>query len=111
MMSQATLLNPLWSVLMLVLVLALIPAGAWLIRRMPGLRDQRTRSISVLETLNIGPRERLLVVRAGSRTLLIGATSQSISLLSSMPDNPPVQTDAGSFGAALSEARRAEAVG
>ncbi len=109
---MASGMNPAWSILMLLAVLAMIPAGAWLVRRLTGLRAGTTRSLAVLETLHIGPRERLLVIRAGTQTLLIGATGQSINLLTTLAGTDPAPWQPGAevpenpaFADVLTEAR------
>jgi flagellar protein FliO/FliZ len=64
----------------LILVVALILALGWVLRRVPG----AARSGSVLRVhaaLALGARERLLWVEAGGQHLLLGVTAQSINIL------------------------------
>ena len=68
-------------ILQLSLVLAAIGACAWLIRRTP-LGRRTGKSLKVKDSLSLGARERLLVVRFENRELLLGVNSQRITLLS-----------------------------
>lgn len=86
--------SPIWAMFMLVLVVATVPISVWVMRRLPAWRPVGGSTLTIMETLSLGPRERLLVVRSGSRHLLIGATGQSISLVSELPDYP-TQADIG----------------
>jgi len=68
-------------VLQLLLVLGLIGACTWLVRRTP-LARRTGRALAVKETLPLGARDRLVVVRFEERELLLGVNSNSITLLS-----------------------------
>jgi flagellar biosynthetic protein FliO len=76
----------------LALVLGLFVGGAALFRRyLAGGRlwqsaAPRARRLEIVETLRIGPRQSLHLVRAGERCLLIGATEQSFTLLSDLAE-------------------------
>jgi len=78
--------NIAWAVLMLILVIAAVPASVWLMRRLPGLKPAGRSTLLVRETLSLGPRERLLVIQSGDRHLLIGATAQAVNLVCELPD-------------------------
>lgn len=67
--------------LKLAIVLALIVGGGWLFKRVQ--RGQRlgTKSLEVLDVLPIGPKERILLVRAGDTQLLIGSAPGCIAAL------------------------------
>jgi flagellar protein FliO/FliZ len=70
------------SLLMLLLVLALIPAVLWVVKRMQTLRPAGAfRQLEVLEQLPLGTRERVVLVRVHGRVLVLGATAQQLSLL------------------------------
>jgi len=89
--------NIAWAVLMLIVVIAAVPASVWLMRRLPGLKPAGRSTLLIQETLNLGPRERLLVIRSGDRHLLIGATAQAVNLVCELPDyqsssEPPGQS-------------------
>ncbi|MGH1360187.1 MAG: flagellar biosynthetic protein FliO [Burkholderiaceae bacterium] len=77
--------SPLWAILMLVLVVASVPLSVWVIKRLPGWRPSATGTMSIEETLSLGPRERLVIVQVADRRLLIGATGQAINCLTELP--------------------------
>lgn len=71
-----------WSLLMLVVVLALIPASLWAMKRLQTLRPAgASRQLEIMDQLPLGPRERVLLVRVQGRVLVLGATAQQITLL------------------------------
>ena len=71
-----------WSLLMLVVVLALIPASLWVMKRLQTLRPGGApRQLEIIDQLPLGPRERVVLVRVQGRVLVLGATAQQITLL------------------------------
>ena len=79
-----------WSFLMLLLVVALIPAALWLVKRVQTLQPAGgARQLEVLAQLPVGPRERVLLVRVQQRCLVLGATAQQITLLGEADAPPP----------------------
>ena len=69
----------------LLLVLALIPAAAWLLRRAGLARPASTSGLRVVAQLAIGPRDRLLIVEAGDRRWLLGLSASGIQRLGTLP--------------------------
>jgi flagellar protein FliO/FliZ len=69
----------------LLLIVGLIVAAGWGLRRFGGTRFGATRKdapeLSVLTSVSLGNRRSIAVVRFGTRNLLIGSTAQAISLL------------------------------
>lgn len=67
----------------LLLILGLLVAGTWLLRRTSGLKlaANGESPVTVVSTTNIGEKQSLSVVKFGNKTLLVGATSQSIKVL------------------------------
>lgn len=65
----------------LVLVLALIFAFAWLMRWMQGARQSRGTGLRVEGSMQVGAKERVVVLQAGETRLLLGVTAQQVSLL------------------------------
>ncbi|WP_207062437.1 flagellar biosynthetic protein FliO [Motiliproteus sp. SC1-56] len=65
----------------LVLVLVLIFALAWLVRRLGGTGGFGSRGFKVVASLPLGARERLVLVQAGSRQLLLGVAPGRVNLL------------------------------
>lgn len=85
----------------LLLVVGLILALAWILRRLPGAGMQQARSLQVVATLAVGPKERLLVIEAGNTQLLIGVTASQINVLHELPAPLPVPAQAPGFAALL----------
>jgi flagellar protein FliO/FliZ len=74
--------------------------GVWLLRRMqPGAGVWGARDCVVVRSLALGARERLVVVRVGTRHLVLGVGSAGVSLLCELaePLLPAAPTD-GKFG-------------
>ena len=97
-----------WEVTLgLALVVGLIFVAAWAMRRVaPGASGSHS-AIRIVAAMPVGPRERLVLVDAGGRQLLIGVTAQQISALHSF-EEPPLPPSAspgpgGDFAARLRE--------
>jgi flagellar protein FliO/FliZ len=74
-----------WSVLMLLVVVAAIPATLWLVKRLQNLHPAGApRAIEVLTQLSVGPRERVTAVRVGQRVLVLGVTAHQVTLLAEL---------------------------
>ncbi|GIX22640.1 MAG: hypothetical protein KatS3mg121_1423 [Gammaproteobacteria bacterium] len=73
------------------MVLAMLLLGAWLWRRVTGLQGGGGGGLRIEASLAIGSRERLLVVRAGQRRLLLGVSPAGIVRLAALgsEDWPP----------------------
>lgn len=64
----------------LVVVIALIFAAGWLLKKI-GPRARATGAVHVVGGASVGPREKVVVVRFGDRTLLLGVAPGHVSLL------------------------------
>lgn len=64
----------------LAIVVALIFAVAWTMRKI-GPRARTGGAVQVVGGASVGPRERVVVVRFGTRTLLLGVAPGQVSLL------------------------------
>ncbi|MGF1739654.1 flagellar biosynthetic protein FliO [Vibrio profundum] len=88
----------------LLLVIALILFLAWLLKRMkvPTLTNQK--GLCVVRQLQVGQKERIMIIQAGDEQLLVGVTSQSIQLISKL-DKPLTQEEleSRSFATQLSQ--------
>ena len=91
----------------LVFVLALIPAAVWLLKRMGGSTAAGASGLRVVGQLALGARERLVIVEAGERWLLLGVTAGSINRVGTLPKGalPLPPTAAANFSALLNAAR------
>ena len=71
-----------WSLLMLLLVLALIPLVLWTLKRVQNFQPGRgPRMIELACQLALGARERVVLVRVQDRLLVLGVTPQQVTLL------------------------------
>ena len=97
------------SLLPLLLVLALIPASLWLLKRLGAGTPAAVAGMKVVAQLALGPRERLVVVEAGERWLVLGVTASSINRVATLPRGTLPAAGAaqgGGFAQLLSAARR-----
>jgi flagellar biosynthetic protein FliO len=86
-------------------VLLLILACSAIFRRwsQPGSKGRKNRQLQVIETVRLSPKQALHLVTVGDHQLLIGATDQNVSLLTSVDldltppqvqiDQPAIKTD------------------
>jgi flagellar protein FliO/FliZ len=68
-------------VLVLVLVLGLLLAIAWVLRRAGLVQGSVNGHLKVLGGVSVGPRERVLLIQVGQEQLVIGVTAAEVSLL------------------------------
>lgn len=70
-------------IIKLISVLLLIIGGAILLRRwqLKGGFQRKAGQLSIIETIRLSPRQAVHLVRVGDRQVLIGATDQSITVL------------------------------
>jgi flagellar protein FliO/FliZ len=79
------------------LIVALLLATAWLAQRVSGGRGFGSSGMKVVAGLNLGPRERIVVVEVGETWLVIGIVPGQIRTLHTLPrgESPPVGHGAG----------------
>ncbi len=93
--------STLWSVLMLLVVLALIPLVLWALKRQQNFQPpgRGPRPLELTAQLALGARERVVMVRMQDRMLVLGVTPQQVTLLADTPAGPraaePVAAPAG----------------
>jgi flagellar protein FliO/FliZ len=94
-------------ILTLIFVLALIPVAVWMLKRIGAGNIGATAGLRVVAQLGLGQRERLVVVEAGDRWLILGVTASTINRVGTLPKGelPPAPT-ASSFASLLMNARR-----
>jgi flagellar protein FliO/FliZ len=87
------------------IIVLLLWGGIWAMRRMrPGVGFGNARDCAILRSLALGPRERLVVVQVGTRQLVVGIGSASVSLICELDERlPATATDEG-FGEAIKKA-------
>ena len=97
-------------------VVAAIPLALALLKRAQSIRPGRRGVVNVVGGVAVGPRERIAVVEAGGKWLVLGITSQNINLLVTLDEAPgpdaglPADATAapGSFAAWLTRFRNHE---
>jgi flagellar protein FliO/FliZ len=88
-------------------VVLLLWGALWALRRLRGGAAWAARDCAILRSLALGPRERLLVVRVGTKHLVLGVGSAAVSLLCELEEPlPPPTADNPRFKAALSQAMK-----
>jgi flagellar protein FliO/FliZ len=81
----------------LLVVLAVIAAVTWYARRSPLLNPGRSKGpMKIVATLPIGPKERIVLIEAGTQRLLVGVSPAGMFQLGSSALPEPVD-DAQSF--------------
>jgi flagellar protein FliO/FliZ len=92
----------------LLLVLALLGAALWVMRR-AGIAPARGASshLRLVAQMALGPRERVVIVDAGGRWWLLGVGAGGITRLGSMPrgESNTAEAPAASFGALFDKLR------
>jgi len=71
--------------LALAAVIGLMLLIAWLFKRIGPMNSMNKVPMKIVGGLNIGNRERIMVVEVGDQWLVLGVTAQQINTLSSMP--------------------------
>ena len=77
------------AVFALLLVLALIVGLGWLLKRLPGSGFRPSEGLKLVTSLNVGARERLVVVEVNGQQLLLGVTAGGINTLHVLPEPLP----------------------
>jgi len=71
----------------LAVVLALVGAAAWLLKRFSGLRGTGSGLIRIVGGAAVGQRERVVLVEVGATWLLLGVAPGQVRTLHTMPKN------------------------
>lgn len=77
------------TILGLILVLGLILALAWLIKRTGRFQTSANGDIKMIAGLSLGPRERAVLLEVEGERLLVGVTAQNINTLHVLGQNTP----------------------
>lgn len=81
--------------LSLLLVIGLILAAAWLLRRLSRLQGSSAGHLRIIGGLSLGSRERVILIEAGGTHLLLGVAPGRVQTLHVYPE-PPAPVGAGS---------------
>ena len=77
----------------MLLVLGLLAALLWMLKRMKDLQIQHKGPpmLQVLETISVGPRQKMALVRVGAHQVLVGMTASQFTALGQWEDPGPQQ--------------------
>jgi flagellar protein FliO/FliZ len=88
------------SLVALALILGALPLAAWLVRRGPASPGARGTALGIVAAVPVGARERIALVRADRKWLVVGITAQSITTLAELDEAPAgVDPDATTIAA------------
>jgi flagellar biosynthetic protein FliO len=96
--STGSLLQTLFA---LILVLAVLGALAWFLKRYGPKVGGGNANVRVVGSLNLGGRERIVVVEVGNEWIVVGASPGRINALATMPRQDAQHGDSGGTNAAL----------
>ncbi len=71
-----------------IFVIGLLLALLWTLRKLQGgaLLRKSTQRLQTLETLSVGARQKIMLVRVDDREILVGVTAQQMTVLTPWPD-------------------------
>ncbi|MEX1201219.1 MAG: flagellar biosynthetic protein FliO [Methylophaga sp.] len=93
--------NLLQTLFGLLLVLALIVAMAWLMKRSQQWHGIGQQQFKVIAALPLGPREKAVLLQVGEQQLLLGVTPQNVNLLTALEQ--PLDLNAGQQSTVFSD--------
>jgi flagellar protein FliO/FliZ len=96
--STGSLLQTLFA---LILVLAVLGALAWFLKRYGPKVGGGNANLRVVGSLNLGGRERIVVVEVGNEWIVVGASPGRINALATMPRQDGQNGDTGGAHATL----------
>jgi flagellar protein FliO/FliZ len=72
-----------------VFVIGLLLALLWMLRKLQNGQGFRkhTQRLQTLETLSVGTRQKIMLIRVDDREILVGVSAQNMTVLSPWPDN------------------------
>ena len=82
------------TILALALVLALLAALAWAMKRYGPRMSGNSANLRMVGALNIGGRERIMVVEVGDQWIVVGASPGRVNALATMPKGDATQSTA-----------------
>ena len=93
------------SLISLALLLAVLGALVWWVRRASPLGARQGRHLEIVETVALGPSHSLHLLRLGERVLLLAASRERCELISELESLPPEAPAAEARWAAVLRAR------
>ena len=89
------------TIFALCLVLGLLACLAWFLKRYGPKAQAGSANVRLVGALNLGGRERILVVEVGDQWIVVGASPGRINALASMARQPGLAADSVQTGATL----------
>lgn len=93
-------------------VLVLIPISLWLLKSAKQIRPLISGPVAILHRSALGPREQIVIIKIGEKTLLLGVTAQSINTLSDLTgqdfNSSPTTNPTVNFRSILNRLRKNE---
>lgn len=84
--------------LSLMFVLAVILMAAWVLKRFNIVQHGATQGIRVISSVNLGTKEKLVIVEVGNEQIMLGVTSQQVNLIKVLDEKLPTsQPDSSSL--------------
>ncbi len=86
----------------MLLVLALLAGLLWGLKRLQAatlIPGGAARQLQVIEAVSVGPRQKIALVRVGSREVLVGVSPANITALGQWPSAPAGTPDPAGLGA------------
>jgi flagellar protein FliO/FliZ len=74
------------SILSLILVLGVIFGAAWLLKKFKGVEVAGKKQLKIVESISLGSKEKIAVIRCGEQFMLLGITPNQISHLAELTD-------------------------
>lgn len=78
------------AIFALLAVLALIVGLGWVLKRLPASGFKPADGLRVVASLNVGAKERVVVVEVNGQQLLLGVTAGGINTLHQLPEALPI---------------------
>ncbi len=72
-----------------IFVIGLLLSLLWTLRKLQNgslLLRKSTQRLQALETLSVGPRQKIMLIRVDEREILVGVTAQQMTVLTPWPD-------------------------
>jgi len=88
------------AVVGLIVVLGLLAGAAWLLRRINPVKAGQSGQVRIVGGVNVGSRERVIVVEVADQWIVVGVAPGSVNALSTLPrqELPASGTSAGTNG-------------
>ncbi len=87
------------SLVALALIVGGLPLAAWLMRRGTGTLAGRSHALAIVAAVPVGVRERIALVRADRKWLVVGITGHTITTLAELDEAPAgIDPEATSVG-------------